>query len=140
MQPPAGATRPLHWTTRTLSTPFMDQEDRPRTTASWTTRQIVVEVDVGNPGLARRDPAPPARLVVVLGWDGMRGAISLAAALAVPVTPPFPERDLIVFLAFDPVTHRQQVAYHGSTPLPPERRVSSRATAAGRPTETNVRR
>jgi monovalent cation/hydrogen antiporter len=41
---------------------------------------------------------------VVIGWAGMRGAVSLAAALAVPFETdtgaPFPERDLIIFLAF----------------------------------------
>jgi CPA1 family monovalent cation:H+ antiporter len=35
---------------------------------------------------------------VVVGWAGMRGAISLAAALALPQS--FPQRDLLVFLAF----------------------------------------
>ena len=39
-----------------------------------------------------------------VGWAGMRGAVSLAAALAVPLETdsgaPFPERDLIIFLAF----------------------------------------
>jgi CPA1 family monovalent cation:H+ antiporter len=39
-----------------------------------------------------------------LGWAGMRGAVSLAAAFAVPLATrggdPFPERDLIVFLTF----------------------------------------
>jgi len=35
---------------------------------------------------------------VILGWAGMRGAVSLAAALALPVD--FPERDLILFLTF----------------------------------------
>jgi monovalent cation/hydrogen antiporter len=39
-----------------------------------------------------------ARERLVLGWSGMRGAVSLAAALALP--PRFPERDLIVFLTF----------------------------------------
>ena len=34
----------------------------------------------------------------VVGWAGMRGAVSLAAALALP--PDFPQRDLIVFLTF----------------------------------------
>ena len=47
--------------------------------------------------------APPAERVAV-GWAGMRGSVSLAAALAIPLTTdagaPFPERDLIVFLAF----------------------------------------
>jgi Na+/H+ antiporter len=40
----------------------------------------------------------------VIAWSGMRGAVSLAAALAIPLTTnagsPFPERDLIIFLAF----------------------------------------
>lgn len=52
------------------------------------------------PGLQERDPAPPARAVLVLGWAGMRGAVSLAAALALSTAPPFPERDLLVFLTF----------------------------------------
>jgi Na+/H+ antiporter len=41
---------------------------------------------------------------LVMGWSGMRGAVSLAAALAVPLTTnagdPFPGRDLILFLTF----------------------------------------
>jgi CPA1 family monovalent cation:H+ antiporter len=41
-----------------------------------------------------------ARELAVVGWAGMRGAVSLAAALALPLVPPFPERDLIVFLTF----------------------------------------
>jgi CPA1 family monovalent cation:H+ antiporter len=45
-----------------------------------------------------------ARWRVVLAWSGMRGAVSLAAALAVPLTTdaggPFPQRDLIIFLTF----------------------------------------
>ena len=55
------------------------------------------------PSLARRDPAPPARVPVILGWGGMRGAVSLAAALALPTTidgEPFPGRGLVIFLAF----------------------------------------
>jgi Na+/H+ antiporter len=49
-----------------------------------------------------RDPYPPWQLPIVIGWTGMRGAVSLAAALALPLTTdagrPFPQRDLIVFL------------------------------------------
>ena len=41
---------------------------------------------------------------VVSSWSGMRGSVSLAAALALPITTdagtPFPERDLIVFITF----------------------------------------
>ncbi len=46
----------------------------------------------------------PWRERVVMGWSGLRGAVSLAAALAIPLTVPgggdFPQRDLIIFLAF----------------------------------------
>ena len=42
--------------------------------------------------------------VFIMGWCGMRGIVSLAAALALPVTledgNAFPERDLIIFLTF----------------------------------------
>jgi CPA1 family monovalent cation:H+ antiporter len=41
---------------------------------------------------------------MVVGWAGMRGSVSLAAALALPLHTdsgaPFPARDLIIFLAF----------------------------------------
>lgn len=45
-----------------------------------------------------RDPMPPWSYPTVLSWAGMRGVVSLAAALALPAT--FPGRDIIVFLAF----------------------------------------
>ena len=45
-----------------------------------------------------------ARSGLVLGWAGIRGSVSLAAALAIPLRTdaggPFPDRDLIIFLAF----------------------------------------
>ncbi len=51
-----------------------------------------------------KDPYPSWRHVAVVGWTGMRGVVSLAAALALPLKTqdgsPFPERDLIVFLTF----------------------------------------
>ncbi len=54
--------------------------------------------------IRERDPLPPRRQVVVAAWAGMRGVISLAAALALPFVvsggAPFPERRLIVFLSF----------------------------------------
>jgi CPA1 family monovalent cation:H+ antiporter len=47
---------------------------------------------------------PRPRHVFILGWTGMRGVVSLAAALALPALladgSPFPQRDLIVFLTF----------------------------------------
>jgi CPA1 family monovalent cation:H+ antiporter len=47
---------------------------------------------------------PRWRRVFVISWSGMRGAISLVAALAIPLTAgagvPFPKRDLIIFLTF----------------------------------------
>lgn len=50
------------------------------------------------PVIRRLDPPPPRRHAVVIAWAGMRGVVSLAAALALPLD--FPYRDLIVFLAF----------------------------------------
>ncbi len=45
---------------------------------------------------------PDWRNVAVISWAGMRGAVSLAAALAIPLTiesgAPFPNRDLVLFL------------------------------------------
>ncbi len=45
-----------------------------------------------------RDPYPPWQYPVVISWAGIRGAVSLAAALALPIN--VPGRDLIVFLTF----------------------------------------
>jgi monovalent cation/hydrogen antiporter len=54
--------------------------------------------------IRERDPSPPWRSVSVVAWTGMRGVISLAAALALPLQTaagaPFPDRDLIIFLTF----------------------------------------
>jgi monovalent cation/hydrogen antiporter len=56
------------------------------------------------PRMMRAEGSPPWKGAVVLSWSGMRGAVSLAAALALPLTTdadaPFPNRDLIVFLTF----------------------------------------
>ncbi len=48
--------------------------------------------------LRERDPMPPWSHVTVISWAGMRGVVSLAAALALPAE--FPGRDIILFLAF----------------------------------------
>jgi len=50
------------------------------------------------PSIARDEPPISIQSVLVVSWAGMRGAVSLAAALALPLG--FPERDLLVFLAF----------------------------------------
>jgi Na+/H+ antiporter len=51
-----------------------------------------------------RDPLPSWRAVFVVAFTGVRGAVSLAAALALPFALPngdaFPYRDLILFVAF----------------------------------------
>jgi CPA1 family monovalent cation:H+ antiporter len=54
--------------------------------------------------LRARDPSPPWRYVFVIAFTGVRGAVSLAAALALPYVLPngeaFPYRDLILFVSF----------------------------------------
>jgi monovalent cation/hydrogen antiporter len=54
--------------------------------------------------LRTRDPMPSWRDLALVGWSGMRGVISLAAALALPFILPsgraFPGRDYILFFTF----------------------------------------
>lgn len=54
--------------------------------------------------LRQRDPSPPWQQVFILSFAGVRGAVSLAAALALPLAlengEPFPDRDLVLFVAF----------------------------------------
>jgi Na+/H+ antiporter len=57
-----------------------------------------------SPSLARRDPSPRWQWPFVLAFTGIRGAVSLAAALAMPLTTAagaqFPERDMILAITF----------------------------------------
>jgi CPA1 family monovalent cation:H+ antiporter len=57
-----------------------------------------------NRRLRARDPTPSWRYVFVIAFTGVRGAVSLAAALALPFALPggegFPYRDLILFVSF----------------------------------------
>ncbi len=50
------------------------------------------------------DPNPGWKAPLVLGWAGMRGVVSLAAALSIPILinegQPFPYRNLILFITF----------------------------------------
>jgi len=54
--------------------------------------------------IRERDPYPSWRTTFVVAFTGVRGAVSLAAALALPFALPsgdaFPDRDLILFVAF----------------------------------------
>jgi monovalent cation/hydrogen antiporter len=56
------------------------------------------------PSVRRKDPSPPWQWAFVLSFTGVRGIVSLAAALAIPFViddgQPFPYRDLILFLTF----------------------------------------
>src|SRR5207247_5024610 len=51
-----------------------------------------------------RDPYPPWQYPAFISWAGLRGAVTLAAALSLPLTTrsgaPFPERSLLIYLAF----------------------------------------
>ncbi len=52
----------------------------------------------------QQEQPPDPRQIFVIGWTGMRGVVSLAAALALPTAlkdgSPFPHRDLIICLTF----------------------------------------
>jgi monovalent cation/hydrogen antiporter len=54
--------------------------------------------------LKHTEPVASAKQIFVTGWTGMRGVVSLAAALSLPETiangQPFPSRNLIIFLTF----------------------------------------
>jgi monovalent cation/hydrogen antiporter len=76
---------------------------------------------------------PTLKQTFVIGWTGMRGVVSLAAALALPVAladgSPFPHRNLIVFLTFCVIV--VTLALQGLT-LPPLIRLLN-LTAPGAP-------
>jgi monovalent cation/hydrogen antiporter len=54
--------------------------------------------------IREREPEVSLKLVTIVAWSGMRGVVSLAAALAIPLmiegSKPFPNRNLIIFLTF----------------------------------------
>ncbi len=56
------------------------------------------------PRIRERDPMPSPASLALVTWSGMRGGVSLAAALAIPLATEtgtaFPGRDLILFLTF----------------------------------------
>ncbi len=67
----------------------------------FTTPYLLRALDRRPGQVERRVGAAPR---VVVGWAGMRGAVSLAAALSLPLATdagaPLPERDLVIFLAY----------------------------------------
>ncbi len=79
-----------------------------------------------------REKPPGARQIFVVGWTGMRGVVSLAAALALPQAmesgSPFSQRNLIVFLTFCVIF--VTLVLQGIT-LPPLVRALKLAGAAG---------
>jgi CPA1 family monovalent cation:H+ antiporter len=56
------------------------------------------------PSLCQGETRPSTSEVLVLGWAGMRGTVTLAGALSIPLFlpngSPFPGRDIVIFLAF----------------------------------------
>jgi CPA1 family monovalent cation:H+ antiporter len=56
------------------------------------------------PSIARKEPTPTFGAVFLLSWIGMRGIVSLAAALSIPLFLPsgaeFPFRNLLIFLTY----------------------------------------
>lgn len=54
--------------------------------------------------IRKKEKSPGLKLPFVIGWAGMRGVVSLASALAIPLTlnngEPFPHRNLILFITF----------------------------------------
>lgn len=56
------------------------------------------------PAIARKDPLPSWQVLFIIGWCGMRGIVSLAAALSLPLLVTlgvaFPHRALILFITY----------------------------------------
>jgi CPA1 family monovalent cation:H+ antiporter len=56
------------------------------------------------PAIREREPSPGWRMPTVLAWAGMRGVVSLAAALSIPPTlaggEPFPQRGVLLVITF----------------------------------------
>ena len=65
--------------------------------AAWLPRRLFRRI-------REREPMPDGAELALIAWSGMRGAVSLAAALAIPLSTdvgqPFPGRSLILFLTF----------------------------------------
>ncbi|MDR6657673.1 CPA1 family monovalent cation:H+ antiporter [Tardiphaga robiniae] len=71
------------------------------------------------PKLRARDPAPPWTVPFIMSWAGLRGVVSLAAALSLPEE--FPGRDVILAITFAVIL--VTVLVQGSTLAPIVRRL-----------------
>jgi len=91
--------------------------------------------------LHQKVSCPSAAAVLIVGWTGMRGVIALAAAIALPQTlangAPFPQRNLIIFLAFSVIF--TTLVLQGLT-LPSLVRALGLASAPGRNLEEEAAR
>ncbi|HEY6084666.1 MAG TPA: cation:proton antiporter [Nitrospira sp.] len=94
---PAGRIGPLLWTAVLINLTVI------LVRLGWVPLAAVVP-RVLSPSLRARDPMPPWQQVFLVAWTGMRGIVTLAAALALPVTTAagvsFPFRAEIILLSF----------------------------------------
>src|SRR5206468_12744252 len=92
--------------------------------------------------LHQKEPMPGVRQIFVVGWTGMRGVVSLAAAIALPQTlsngAPFVQRNMIIFLAFSVIL--VTLVLQGLTLLPLIRALGLAGTAEEHPEEAEARR
>ena len=86
--------------------------------AAWIPRAL-------SPALRARDPMPPWQALFLVGWTGMRGIVTLAGALALPLTTaggaPFPYRAEVVLITFSVIL--ATLVVQGLTLLPLIRRL-----------------
>jgi len=86
------------------------------------------------------EPHPPKANVFIVAWSGLRGSVNLAAALSLPIMAgagPFPERDLIIFLAAGVVV--VTLVLNGLTLAPLARRLRVAGDGAGAQEERDAR-
>jgi len=92
--------------------------------------------------LHQKEPMPRVRAIFVLGWTGMRGVISLAAAIALPQVlangAPFKQRNMIVFLAFSVIL--VTLVLQGLTLPPLIRKLGLAGSASSESEEKEARR
>ena len=92
--------------------------------------------------LHQHEPTPTARAIFVVGWTGMRGVISLAAAIALPQMlsngEAFTQRNMIIFLTFSVIL--VTLVLQGLTLPPIIRGLGLAGTATDYPEETEAKK